>query len=96
MGNTPSPADVGTPRAALLEDFLETLHQGRVPTLDPAVLLSEMGLDPSGLSPSPTGLATDTLLSQRQLMMGSLLNGSIKPAQRAQIQRDYSISDLHL
>ena len=59
-----SPAGVGTPRGNIIQEFLKTLDQGRVPTPIPDVLLSEMGLNPSGLSPSPTGLTTNTLLSQ--------------------------------
>ena len=87
MGNTipdmtsrRSPAGVGTPRGSILQEFLETFDQGRVPTPSPNALLTELGLDPNR-----PGLSTDLLLSQRELMMRSLLVGSISAAQRAQI-----------
>ena len=87
MGNTipdmtsrRSPAGVGTPRGSILQEFLETFDQGRIPTPSPNSLLTELGLDPNG-----PGLSTDLLLSQRELMMRSLLVGSISASQRAQI-----------
>ena len=65
------------------------MDQGREPTPSPNALLTELGLDAGGLE-------TDTLLSQRELMMRSLLDGSIPVAQRTQIQKDYYISDQDL
>ena len=80
MTSRRSPAGVGTPRGSILQEFLETLDQGRVPTPSPNALLTEPGLDPNG-----PGLSTDPLLSQRKLMMRSLLVGSISAAQQGQI-----------
>ena len=64
-----SSAGLGTPRSPLLEASLETLG---APFPDPNKLLSELGLDPQGLD-------TNVLVSQRDLMMRSLLDGSIPP-----------------
>ena len=62
------------------------------------MLLSATGLDTTGglVPPSPPGLPTNMLLSQRELMMRSLLDGSIPVSQRRQIQKDYHISDRDL
>ena len=92
-----SPAGVGTP-SSMIHEFFETLDQGRVPTPSPQALLSAIGLDTTGglVPPSPAGLPTNMLLSQRELMMRSLLDGSIPVAQRRQIQKDYHISDQDL
>ena len=67
----------------------EVLDQGRIPTPDPSALFTSPVRSPQG---PLQGTGTDLLLSQRELMMRSILDGSVDASQRAQIQHDYCIS----